>query len=152
MLQKTGARKKTKKSRSQHVRRKSVAGRQRVNKPLIANKEAYDLTMKEIDALMQQGENNLDKTELTRLKSLAIAAEAFEDREDPLPSPTGLAELVRMQMFRLKLTQQFTARLLGVSEAKLSLIMNGKQRPDVAFIKALHSKLDLDANQVLEAV
>ena len=44
------------------------------------------------------------------------------------------------------------ARLLGVSEAKFSLIMKGKQKPDVYFIKAVHEKLEVDANTLLKAI
>jgi len=60
--------------------------------------------------------------------------------------------MIRMKMFQLKLKQHYTAKLLGVSEAKFSLIMNGKQKPDIYFIKAVHEKLNLDANQLLQAV
>jgi HTH-type transcriptional regulator/antitoxin HigA len=55
-------------------------------------------------------------------------------------------------MFQLQLNQYFTAKLLGVSEAKFSLIMNGKQKPDIYFIKAIHDKLKVDANLILQAV
>ncbi len=51
-----------------------------------------------------------------------------------------------------QLKQHFTARLPGVSEARLSLIMNGKQKPGIYFVKALHDKLNLDGNQILQAV
>ena len=55
-------------------------------------------------------------------------------------------------MVQLKLNQQSTAQVLGISEAKLSLIMNGKQKPDVYFLKAVHEKLKVDANLLLEIV
>ena len=121
-------------------------------KPKIQSKEVYGLTMKEIDALMRKGEENLSEKELERLRVLSEAAEDYEDVHDPLPIPSSLPDMIRMKMFQLKLTQHYTARLLGVSEAKLSLIMSGKQKPDIYFAKALHDKLNLDANQILQAV
>jgi antitoxin component HigA of HigAB toxin-antitoxin module len=51
----------------------------------IQNKEAYKLTMKEIDAMMKKGEKNLRPAELKTLRTLAEAAEAFEDKFQPLP-------------------------------------------------------------------
>jgi transcriptional regulator with XRE-family HTH domain len=39
-----------------------------------------------------------------------------------------------------------------VTEAKLSRIINGKMSPDVAFLKALHEKLDVDAEFLLTKV
>jgi hypothetical protein len=37
-------------------------------------------------------------------------------------------------------------------DAKLSLIMSGKQRPDISYLKAVHKELQIDANVLLEAV
>ena len=115
----------------------------------IQSKEVYELTMKEIDVLMRKGEDNLSEPELDRLRILSVAAEDYEDAHDPLPLPSSLQDMIRMRMFQLKLNQYFAAKLLGVSEAKFSLIMNGKQKPDIYFIKAIHTKLNLDAHQIL---
>ena len=121
------------------------------SKAKIQNKEVYELTLIEIDALMKKGEKNLTAKELHRLRILAEAAENYEDIHEPLPVPS-LSDMIRMKMFQLKLKQHFAARLLGVSEAKFSLILSGKQRPDIYFVKALHEKLNLDASQILQAV
>jgi HTH-type transcriptional regulator/antitoxin HigA len=118
----------------------------------IKSQEVYDVVMREIEGLMKKGEKNLNSSELTRLRILAEAAEMYEDTTDPLPSPSSLGDIIKMKMFQLHLTQQFTAQLLGVSEAKLSLIMNGKQKPDIYFLKAIHEKLKVDANLILETV
>ena len=121
-------------------------------KTKIKNKEVYGVVMKEINSLMKKGEDHLSQSELNRLQALAEAAEAYEDTHDPLPVPASLPEMIRMKMFQLQLNQQFAARLLGISEAKFSLIMNGKQKPDIYFIKAIHDKLKVDANLILQAV
>lgn len=118
----------------------------------IKSKEAYELTMQEIDALMKRGESNLSGKELERLRILAEAAEKYEDTHDPLPLPESLPEMIRMRMFQMQLTQSFVAKLLGVSDAKFSLIMNGKQKPDIYFIKAIHEKLKVDANRILQSL
>lgn len=121
-------------------------------KKQIKSKEAYELTMNEIDTLMKRGEKNLSEKELARLQILTEAAEVYEDTHDPLPIPSSLHEMIRMRMYQMQLTQGYTARLLGVSDAKFSLIMSGKQKPDIYFIKAIHHKLKLDANQILKAI
>jgi HTH-type transcriptional regulator / antitoxin HigA len=108
--------------------------------------------MNEIDALMKKGEANLSTAQLTRLRNLAEAAEVYEDTSNPLPLPSSLSDIIKMKMFQLNLNQQFTAQLLGISEAKFSLIMNGKQKPDVYFLKSVHEKLKVDANLLLETV
>lgn len=118
----------------------------------IKSKEAYELVMEEIDKLMKRGEKNLNQKELVRLRTLAEAAEMFEDTTDPLPLPESLPEMIRMRMFQMQLNQSFAAKLLGVSDAKLSLIMSGKQKPDIYFLKALHDKLRVDANLIFRAL
>jgi HTH-type transcriptional regulator / antitoxin HigA len=118
----------------------------------IKSKEAYELTMKEVDALMKRGESNLNKRELARLRSLAIAAERYEDTHDPLPLPESLPDMIKMRMFQMRLNQSFAAKLLGVSDAKFSLILSGRQKPDVYFLKAIHDKLRVDANKILQAL
>ena len=42
------------------------------------------------------------------------------------------------------------AKKLNVSDTKLSLIMNGKQKPGIDFLKAVHSELNIDAEFILE--
>lgn len=128
------------------------AGKERYQKLKIKNEAAYEVIMKEIDLLAKKGEDRLTAAELGRLRVLSEAAEDFEDTHHPLPVPSSLPDMIRFKMLQLKLNQQFTAQLLGVSEAKFSLILNGKQKPDIYFIKAIHSKLNLDGNQILEAI
>ena len=108
--------------------------------------------MKEIDALMKKGEKNLRPAELKTLRTLAEAAETYEDKVQPLPVPESLPDIVRYKLLQLHINQGFAARLLGVSDAKFSLIMNGKQKPDIYFIKAVHEKLEIDANVLLKAI
>jgi antitoxin component HigA of HigAB toxin-antitoxin module len=153
---------KVKTVRSSRAKRRGEAGRAvkkispgssgKPRRVKIHNKEVYELTVKEIDALMKKGEENLSQKEAERLRILAEAAENYEDTHEPLPIPSSLPDMIRMKMFQLRLKQHYTAKLLGVSEAKLSLIMSGKQKPDIYFVKALHEKLNLDANQILQAV
>jgi len=48
-------------------------------------KEAYDATIKEVDLLMNKGEQSLSSAESKRLQALAVAAELYEDTYEPLP-------------------------------------------------------------------
>ncbi len=55
-------------------------------------------------------------------------------------------------MYEMKLKQHELAKKLGVSNAKLSLVLNGKQKPDLLFIKAVHTKLNVDADFILQHI
>jgi HTH-type transcriptional regulator/antitoxin HigA len=143
------------KSRTRQVKITAVkkeSAKKNVRKKQIRSKEAYDLTMQEIDALMKKGEKNLTDKERMRLRTLAEAAEWYEDTHEPMPVPSSLPEMIHIRMIQMRLNQGFTAKLLGISDAKFSLIMNGKQKPDIYFIKAIHDKLGLDGNLLLKAI
>ncbi len=132
--------------------KKSVGKKKAAYSLQIKTKEAYELTMAEIDTLMKRGEANLNANELNRLSNLAKAAEQYEFQHEPLPMPSSFQDIVRMKIYKLHMTQAYAAKLLGVSDAKFSLIMNGKQKPDIYFIKAVHEKLKIDGNTILEAI
>jgi HTH-type transcriptional regulator/antitoxin HigA len=57
--------------------------------------------------------------------------------------------MIEMRMFEMRLKQKDLAKKLKISDAKLSLIMNGKQKPDIDFLKAVHSELNVDAEFIL---
>ncbi len=81
---------------------------------------------------------------------MAQSAQAFEQTRYVIDAPTTLVGMIEMRMFEMKLKQKELAKKLKVSDAKLSLIMNGKQKPGVDFLKAVHSELNIDAEFILE--
>jgi len=60
--------------------------------------------------------------------------------------------MIEMRMYEMRLKQHDLAKKLNISDAKLSLIMNGKQRPDVDFLKAVYTELNVDAEFILQHV
>jgi HTH-type transcriptional regulator/antitoxin HigA len=115
------------------------------------NDEAdYELVMAKIDALMAKGSDNVSKDELSEIRSLAQAAQSYEQTKYVIDAPTTLIGMIEMKMFEMRLKQKELAKKLKVSDAKLSLIMSGKQKPGVDFLKAVHSELHIDAEFILE--
>jgi HTH-type transcriptional regulator/antitoxin HigA len=121
-------------------------------KQKILTAKEYNATMKKIDALMRKGEKNITKAEGVALERMARAAEVYEKSIYTIPVPTTLEGLLELKMYERKLKQKQLARLLGVTEPKLSQIMSKKRKPDVAFLKAAHKKLGIDGNTLLEFV
>ncbi|MEO7211190.1 helix-turn-helix domain-containing protein [Mucilaginibacter sp.] len=118
----------------------------------IGNDSDYNEVMFKIDSLMAKGSKNVSKEELEEIRSLAQKAQAFEQSKYVIEAPTTLVGMIEMRMFEMKLKQKELAKKLNVSDTKLSLIMNGKQRPSIAFLKAVHSELKIDADFILEHV
>ena len=68
------------------------------------------------------------------------------------PVPKTITEMVELKMFEKKLNRGSLAKILGIGAPKLSQILNNKREPDVTFLKAIHNKLGVDGNFILEAV
>jgi HTH-type transcriptional regulator / antitoxin HigA len=116
----------------------------------IENDKEYNVTMKKIDALMKKGEAKLTDKEANEIRTLALAAQAYEKSIYTIPAPKTLEGLIELKMYERKLKQKELAKLLGVGEPKLSQIMSKKRKPDVAFLKAAHEQLGIDGNLLLE--
>ena len=118
----------------------------------ITGKEEYKNVMARIYAIMKKGEANTTKKEEKELRTLALLAQEYEKNIYTIPAPKTLQGLIELRMYELRLKQKELAKKLNLSDAKLSLILSGKQKPDVAFLKAAHKELNIDANQLLEIV
>jgi HTH-type transcriptional regulator/antitoxin HigA len=116
----------------------------------ILNETDYSQLMGKIDALMARGSQNVSKEELEELREMALAAQAYEQSKYVINAPDTLIGMIEMKMFEMNLNQKELADKLNISTTKLSLIMNGKQKADVAFLKAVHKVLHIDAGFVLE--
>ncbi len=85
------------------------------------------------------------------LAKLSNLVEAYEDNVMQLMpiKPKTLQEAVEFKMTEQKLTQARLAKKLGIGAPKLSQILTGKREPDVIFLKAVHKKLNIDAEFLL---
>src|SRR3954466_15356863 len=90
--------------------------------------------------------------EEAELRTLALAAQAYEHSIYTIPKPATLEGLLELSMYQRRLKQGEMATMLGVSNTKFSMILSGKQKPDIPFLKAVHKELNIDANQLLEMV
>ncbi|MBK0378526.1 helix-turn-helix domain-containing protein [Mucilaginibacter segetis] len=118
----------------------------------IKNEADYKDVMAKIDSLMAKGSGNVSQEELSEIRTLAQSAQGYEQSKYVIEAPTTLVGMIEMRMFEMKLKQRELAQKLKVSDAKLSLIMNGKQKPGIDFLKAVHSELQIDAKFILEHV
>ncbi len=116
----------------------------------IGNEKEYKATMKKIDALMKKGEKNLTDKEAKEIRTLALAAQAYEKSIYTIPAPKTFEGLIELKMYERRLKQKELAKLLGIGEPKLSQIMSRKRKPDLAFLKAAHEHLGIDGNILLE--
>lgn len=132
-----------------------VGGKQEKNNIMvrkITNKTAYNSVMQRVDALMKKGDGKITEKESSEIRKLALAAQAYEKTIYIIPAPSTLEGMIELRMYELRLKQHELANKLGVSTTKLSLVLNGKQKPDLSFIKAVHIKLNIDADFILQHI
>ena len=108
--------------------------------------------MGRIDKLMSKGSENVSKAELAEIRKLALEAQQYEQTKFTIAPPTTLAGIIEMKMYEMRLKQKDLAKRLKVSDTKLSLIMNGKQKPDVEFLKSVHKQLHVNGDFLLNAL
>jgi HTH-type transcriptional regulator / antitoxin HigA len=130
----------------QHIEKVSAIVKQ------IKSEAQYRRAMAEILNLMNKGEANLSKSQTDKLRKLAVAAQSYEKSIYTIPQPTTLEGMIQLKMYERRLKQKELAELMGLSEPKLSQILTGKRVPDVAFLKAAHQKLGIDASFLLNHV
>lgn len=124
----------------------------------IRNEKQYNQIMQLIENYLQRateggGFHTLSKKDAGELGHLSLLAEKYEDEVLKLmPFSTSLRSMVKFHMERSGLSQKELASVLGFSASKLSQILNGRREPDVSFLKAIHKKLGIDGNFILENV
>ena len=120
-------------------------------KPITSRKE-MNVVQKRVFDLMNKGEGNLTKEEKNEVVALGLAAQEYETTIYTIDRPKTLYGMVELKLYERKMKQAQLAKKLNLSEAKLSLILNGKQKPDVAFLKGIRKELKIDADFILDHV
>jgi HTH-type transcriptional regulator/antitoxin HigA len=124
----------------------------------IRNEAQYNQVMTLIEKFIQKatdggGFNALSASETGELHQLSVLAEQYEDNVlKIMPLPVTISSVVQHKIKELNISQAKLAEMLGLGTAKLSQILNGKREPDVTFLKAVHSKLGISGDFLLENV
>ena len=124
----------------------------------IRNGAQYNQVMALIESYIKKatdagGFNSLTESESSELSRISALAEQYEDNVLKLmPLPVTINAVVQHKINELNITQAKLAELLGLGTSKLSQILNGKREPDITFLKAVHNKLGISGDFLLENV
>lgn len=128
-----------------------------MNSEQLKTRKDYDEVMKQIESLLQKsteigGFDKLPKEDADQLANLSLLAEQYEDSIPlmPIKTPSTLTEMIRYKMFEMNLKQKQLAKILEISEARISELLTGKRKINIELAKKLHSKLNIDAHFILE--
>lgn len=123
----------------------------------INSKEEYLQVMEKVESYLQRatsggGFQSLNQDEREDLWQLSLMAEAWEDDIPlmPIRQPQSLVEMIELKMYERKLKQKDLAKLLDVTESRLSEIMKGKRSINMDFAQRLYLKLQIEPKFILE--
>ena len=124
----------------------------------ITNDSEHEVIASKIEELLKKssskgGFNSLTKEETLLLKNLSLLVEEYEDNQlhlMPIKAPKTLIEMIRFKMYEINIKQKQLAKLLEMSEARISELLNGKRKLNLEIAKKLHRKLNIDAKFLLE--
>jgi len=124
----------------------------------ITNDSEHEVIASKIEELLKKsssngGFNSLTKEETLLLKNLSLLVEEYEDNQlhlMPIKVPKTLIEMIRFKMYEMNIKQKQLAKLLEMSEARISELLNGKRKLNLEIAKKLHRKLNIDAKFLLD--
>lgn len=110
--------------------------------------------MNELLAIATQkgGFDKLTTNESLELDKITQIVKEYEEKNFVIPMPETLQEIIELKMYQNKLKQKDLAKMLQITDTKLSEIMHNKRKPNVSFLKEIHRVLGIDGNLLLRIV
>ena len=116
----------------------------------IKDENQYQIILKRLEELMDivTEETASSDPNFLELDLLADLAEEYEIEHYPVGQPL-LADVLKLRMSEMQLTQKSLAELLGVSTNRISGYLTGNMQPTFNIAKKMHRNLNIDANLIL---
>ena len=90
----------------------------------------------------------VDDPNYLELDTISDMVEEYEDVHYPVSKPT-LIDVIKLRLYEMGITQSKLAEMLGLSNARVSEILNGKSEPSLKIGRDLSRKLNIDPSVVL---
>lgn len=115
------------------------------------SEDDYKKAAARIEELLKVVSNNThqDDPNLKELAALSDIIENYETEYYPIGTPS-LKDVIELRMFERKLKQKDLADLLETSASRISEYMNGKRDITIEIARALHKKLNIDSDIILQ--
>ena len=116
----------------------------------IKSEAAYRAAMSRIEELLPLVNDNtpVDDPNYLELDMISDLVEEYEDVHYPIGKPT-LIDVIKLRLYEMGITQSKLAEMLGLSNARVSEILNGKSEPSLKIGRELSRQLNIDPAVVL---
>ena len=120
------------------------------NMAQIKSEAAYRAAMHRIEELLPLVNDNtpVDDPNYLELDMLSDMVEEYEDIHYPIGKST-LIDIIKLRLYEMGITQSKLAEMLGLSNARVSEILNGKSEPSLKIGRELSRQLNIDPEIVL---
>lgn len=116
----------------------------------IETKEQYDWAVAKVEELLPLVDDNTPENDpnLIELNLLSNLVADYSEEHFSLGEPS-LADVLKLRMYEMGLSQKALSELLGVSPSRLSNFLTGKSEPTMPVARTICKRLNIDANIVL---
>lgn len=120
---------------------------------LLKNEDAYRFALKRFDELSPMITEDMSKKDERYIEYdyLADLIVEYEKEHYPIEPPT-LQEAIELRMYEMNLTQKEAAEMLGISQPRMSSLINGKFEPTLSLARKIAKVFDIMPEIVLGAV
>lgn len=117
---------------------------------MIKSETEYNAVMERIDELLKIVDDYTPTTrkDYIELVLLSDLVAAYEDTHYPIATPS-LAEVIKLRMYEMSLTQSAVSDLIGVSPSRVSEYLTGKSEPTLKVARKISQKLNITPDVVL---
>ena len=116
----------------------------------ISHKQYVEANLRLEELLKEVDNNTPEDSHLSKeLIEVSDIIEQYEEIHFPMGLPT-LQEMIELRMFEMGLKRKDLAALLNTSASRISDYLNGKRDITLKVAKALHQKLNIDSDIILQ--
>jgi HTH-type transcriptional regulator/antitoxin HigA len=117
----------------------------------IITQEEYVKANIRLEELIDVVDDNSPETDPLAIELIKASdlIEAYEEIHHPVGLPS-LIEVIELRMFEMKLKRKDLASLLNTNASRISDYLSGKREITLKVAKALHQKLNIDSDIILQ--
>jgi len=122
----------------------------------ISTAAQYEKALIKIEYLMNAFPDGDNAANDCKIAEMAKAIEEYEDRHTAMPmslvikNPETLLDVIELKMFEKQMKRKDMAKLLGITDTRLSEVMHGKRKVNMELAKRLYKTLGVDPKFILE--
>ncbi len=116
----------------------------------IKNEHEYEATVQRIEELLPLVDDDTPITDKNYIE-LDLLSDLVADYEEiyyPISEPT-LPDVIKLRMYEMDLTQEKLAKMLNISQSRISDYLTGKTEPTLKIARSISKQLNIEPSIVL---